>query len=406
MSKFRLKGVAIVVAIVLTLTFSAPSAFAIDPGEWLRTDLHTHSIYSVNEANGNIEDIMQDAVIRRGLTGLAVTDHDNNFRSLHPSYADAWVDPDYISSSDLVLLYGCEWTDSDGHANVWNDTTYDYTDMGDYNESKDPQAACDYIHSVGGLFSINHPYSGNPWNYSIPTGIDAVEIWNGANDNDDYKAMWKMWSKSCLDAGKKVTAVGGSDMHYLSGPLSGFNLMGIPSTWGYFTARTPAAFETAIRNGYMTLSATYEDPRAELLADYDMDGTYEKIMGENIANSTSKTVNFKIKLVGVQDNGYISGKGSNFLSRCTGYYADNQIADLKDELEGAPASNELLVVVMKNGTFIKGWNVDDKQEVTFSDTVAGTGTKSYYSVEVYGNSQYSSSYDGRIAATNPIYFNY
>ena len=72
--------------------------------------------------------------------------------------------------------------------------------------------------SGGPVFSYNHPASGDPWNLATSRNGDCVEIWNSVDDyNHNFEATFKFWDDLLLRFGKRITAVGGSDMHNLHG---------------------------------------------------------------------------------------------------------------------------------------------------------------------------------------------
>ena len=68
-------------------------------------------------------------------------------------------------------------------------------------------------HREGALFSINHPFDSCiacAWEHAIPADLDGLEIWNGEKGPQDQAIA--MWDR-LLRAGRRVTAVGGSDWH-------------------------------------------------------------------------------------------------------------------------------------------------------------------------------------------------
>ena len=101
--------------------------------------------------------------------------------------------PSYVSSDlDLVSLYGIEWTDSEGHANIWAPQAYDYSAIWATNENKDPDTAIALSHQQGALFSYNHPASRDPWTLATSPKADCVEIWNSVDDyNYNFEATFK-----------------------------------------------------------------------------------------------------------------------------------------------------------------------------------------------------------------------
>jgi len=209
---------ALAVLVLLLLLFQSSA------GEWLRGDLHCHSLYS--DGDSPVGEIIARAE-SNGLDFLVITDHDSDMNGtpLH------WFDPEYRSER-MILLYGVEWTTGDGHANVWSSEPFPYDDVWRANLVRDADAAVDAAHAQGALFSINHPVR-NEWEYPIVKGTDCVEIWNGPmRVNQNFKATREFWENILL-GGRRVTGVGGSDTHNLNGVLAQFTDLGNPTTWVY-----------------------------------------------------------------------------------------------------------------------------------------------------------------------------
>lgn len=244
---------------------------------WYKGDLHAHSLHS--DGDSPVADIIAVAEAR-GLDFFALTDHDSSMGGETPH----WFDPAY--RSDVVtLLYGVEWTDGGGHANVWAAEPFDYRPLWAANLAGDPGAAAEAAHAQGALFSINHPtnYLCCPWDLPAE-GMDGVEVWNGAHriPTVDVAATRSFWG-GLLEEGRRPTAVGGSDMHDLKLPLGPLYTVGDPTTWVYAGGPSAPEILEAIASGRASISYGPQGPRAELWADGDRDGRYEVATGEGVS---------------------------------------------------------------------------------------------------------------------------
>lgn len=243
---------------------------------WYKGDLHSHSTYS--DGDSPVGDLVAEAE-RVGLDYYVVTDHDSSMGGATPH----WFDPDY-QSDKLILLYGIEWTNRNGHANIWAAAPFDYRPMWSANLLNDPWAAAQAAHEQGALFSINHPtnYACCPW---VPEdGMnDAVEVWNSFHRTAtwDYGATHYYWESALMD-GMAITAVGGSDLHYLNTPNSKVFTVGNPTTWVLSDSATPAGILAGIKAGRASVSYGPDAARVELWADADEDGVFETGMGATI----------------------------------------------------------------------------------------------------------------------------
>ncbi|THB71041.1 MAG: hypothetical protein D6B28_08305 [Gammaproteobacteria bacterium] len=374
-------------------------------GQWYKGDLHNHSLHS--DGDSSVADVIASAESRE-LDFFVLTDHDGDMNG-EPTH---WWDPEYQSSS-MILLYGVEWTTGDGHANVWAEQPYDYAPLWQAHQNSDPQAAVDAAHTAGALFSINHPVRLD-WKYPVPTGVDAIEVWNGAMlINDNFHASNDFWDDALLQSGTKITGVGGSDTHNLEGILSPFQGHGNPSTWVYAETPTPQGILDGIKAGHVSISATYDDYRVELDADADGDGNFEAMMGDTVF-ANGNEVDFRLNIAGsgsgtgdmVQIPSSIvkAIDGSGKLKFWDAVWMSIQIALMEntDDLR--------MVMVVKNGDAYTGWLTSGGvDEINFSDT-PNAGSKGYYRVEVFGEPKVKGLnkiiFAFRTALTNPIYVNY
>jgi len=205
------------------------------PG-WYRGDFHVHSNAS---ADGDYPPTLVAEIARaEGLDFIALTDH-NTIEGYK----------DISEGLDFLVIPGLEVTLDRGHINVfclegWRDwmegicgdrTT---TPLPDRYRSADELTT--QITKQGLLTSINHPLL-PPWawlyNETDLRNIHCVELWNDlywpdhVHGNPKAVALWTKW----LDAGLRITAIGGSDYHYPPRPEENKygERLGMPTTYVY-----------------------------------------------------------------------------------------------------------------------------------------------------------------------------
>ena len=183
------------------------------PG-WYRGDLHLHSTFSDGWYTPRQ---MADMAATEGVDFFAVTDHNavGSYRS-------------FAAIDDVPVIPGIEVTVVEGHANIFG-----------LQEWLDWRVGCGGLtlnsilrraHDGGLLTSINHPTL-SPWEWRVmdtPMGlVDCLEVANDpsypGNDRETLTAL-AVWT-ACLNAGRRITAIGGSDAFHH--PL-GRSYRGIP----------------------------------------------------------------------------------------------------------------------------------------------------------------------------------
>jgi hypothetical protein len=302
---------------------------------------------------------------------------------------------------DLVLLYGIEWTDSEGHANIWAPQAYDYSAIWATNENKDPDTAIELSHQQAALFSYNHPASGDPWTLATSPKADCVEIWNSVDDfNHNFEATFKFWDDLLLRFGKRITAVGGSDMHNLHGVSSSIIKFGIPRVWLLSEGRTQQDILHAIKAGRVTISATEDTARLEIRADRDFNGSHDTLLGDIVSLTSDTEFDFQITLDGGGAVGQVTAVEQEFIDNINGQLETrkNYSATLEAITDKADSSHDLLVLI-KNGLFLNAWLINRRARIISQRFTVNASERSYYRAELYGKS-------GRLAVTNPIYFNF
>ena len=181
---------------------------------------------------------------------------------------------------DLLPIPGLEITTEQGHANAWGIRRWHEFRC----ESPEQMArVVDDVRAAGALISINHPKTGGPpWQFGGEERFDCLEVWQAPwfVFNDQSLALWDR----LLRQGRRLTAVGGSDLHQaLPGEeIEGLSL-GRPCTWVYAEALSEQAILAGIRAGHVFISASPNGPRLRLSADVVDVGRYEVGMGDCVA---------------------------------------------------------------------------------------------------------------------------
>jgi predicted metal-dependent phosphoesterase TrpH len=159
----------------------------------MKFDLHIHSNYS--DGRASVKEIVQ-AAKRRGLDGIAITDHDT-MRGIPAARR-------YIKEQklDLLLIPGIEVNTSEGHLLVLG---VDKPPQ----RKKSPEETIEVAHDLGGIANVPHPY--HPFRHALGRipDADAVEVYNSkhlfglANGRAKFEA-----------SRRGMTMVAGSDSHF------------------------------------------------------------------------------------------------------------------------------------------------------------------------------------------------
>lgn len=252
---------------------AAPSK-ASTPG-WYRGDLHMHTAHSdggcvTADAPRAPCPVYRTVLAAQtaGLDFIAVTDHNTT------SQAEALTELQ-PSFPDLLLMTGREVTTFQGHANVFGPTDFIDFRLGSQSVPtiRDLQRA---VKAADGVFSINHP--------AVPSGescmgcgwtakdtdfdaVQAIEVANGGNEKalggfEGPLSGVPFWEAQ-LNAGRRITAIGGSDNHDAGIPHDQPSAVGRPTTVIYADGLSSEALLTGLRAGRVFI---------------DLDGTHDRML--------------------------------------------------------------------------------------------------------------------------------
>ena len=266
-----------------------PGVFDANAG-WYAGDLHIHTEYS-HDSSVPVADWVPPAM-DAGLDFLWITDHRTFQAPFDPTFDE-----------DRVLLVpGIEWGGG-GHAGMGGIRT---NNEANYDDPADVVRAWTLARMQGGVQSVNH-YGDDVdyWDALFAAApellgmLDVVEVWNAwwpvsQGGNDDTIAFWQ----GLLNAGYRIGAVGGSDVHFAALPI------GFPTTVVWADTLSIPGINAGLRAGrsYVTQSFPYRDgelfgyaarPALDFRADADGDGTFEAMLGDTVP---SGTVDFQLSV--------------------------------------------------------------------------------------------------------------
>lgn len=218
---------------------------------WYRGDFHTHTNFS--DGYHPPQELVEVARAE-GLDFFAITDH--NTIEAYPNFGNV---------SDILIIPGIEITMKEGHYNVFGlEGEFDWLPdvciwpaevSHPIRRFDTPTQLMQQIAQQGLLNSINHPLL-PPWAWLDYTTdlryVNCLEIWNDPSWPDNRHAnpqavdMWTRW----LNAGYRITAIGGSDYHRPA-PKPGENKpaerLGLPGTFVYAQQLSGAAILAGVR---------------------------------------------------------------------------------------------------------------------------------------------------------------
>lgn len=277
---------------------------------WWRGDLHLHTGHSDGSCASHAGQRVPcpvfrtaEAAVARGLDFIAVTDHNATSQSEMLRELQPYFD-------DLLLIPGREVTTFQGHANVLGPTGPLDFQLG---SPRAPEVAAIQAEAekAGGLFSINHP--------ALPSGetcmgcgwtardtdfarVPAIEVVNGgalaqARGGDLFSGV-PFW-EARLNAGFRITAVGGSDNHDPTVDVARLGAVGSPTTVVHAPELSQPAILAAIRAGHVFVDLTGgRDKRLEVTARL---GAQVAEMGDAIAAPPGASLTLEAHVLGAAD---------------------------------------------------------------------------------------------------------
>ncbi len=255
------------------MSVSLSKVFSKNPG-WYRGDFHAHTTCSDGTFSPKG---LNELACKHGLDFLSITDHN----AIH-AYDD------FDESLDHMVLPGIEITLLNGHFNVFGfegitslarELFHSIVDLPpeqrfrQYWDHEKIVNFMDEIKKAGLMIDLAHPLLW-PWEWrDHDTQIayfDCVELINDPTYRDNPAAnpstrrMWDAW----LNAGHRITAVGGTDFHSLepSDDPGRVSLLNLPLTYVYAQELSGRAILDGLRQRHVYVSI---QPRIEFQADVD-----------------------------------------------------------------------------------------------------------------------------------------
>jgi hypothetical protein len=271
---------------------------------WYRGDLHMHTAHSDGSCNSlsGVKVpcpvfVIAETAVRRGLDFIAITDHNTTSH-----YAPMREIAPYFDI--LLLIPGREITTFHGHANLFG--TEDFLDfrLGSP-EISDINTLFRHAAALGGLLSLNHPSAptgeicmGCGWNPDPPADlhlVQAIEAVNGGAEEGPFSGI-PFWEKQ-LNAGFRLTGIGGSDNHTSQRPLDQIGSIGSPTTVVYATELSTPAILAGIRAGHVFVDLTASKDRLLELTARSSSNT--STMGDLLSAPANTAVDFTVHTTNV-----------------------------------------------------------------------------------------------------------
>ncbi len=249
------------------MTILKSRVFAGGPA-WFRGDFHAHTTCSDGDFSPRA---LGDLAMEQGLDFLTITDH-NSIKAFD----------DFDDLYNRMILPGVEITLDQGHCNVFGfegnvawirELIYPLTELpfhealSYYKERKGFQELLDRVSASGLFVSVDHPMLNH---YEWKDGLTPVSFFQGIeliNDpshpdavagNPAALRLWSAW----LNAGYRVTGIGGTDFHSLTPADDPNRLMrlDVPLTYVYAEELSCQAILKALRQrrAYATMGPKIE----------------------------------------------------------------------------------------------------------------------------------------------------
>ncbi|MCJ8010277.1 CehA/McbA family metallohydrolase [Paenibacillus sp. KQZ6P-2] len=223
------------VMIEIVFTFKTP--------RWLKGDLHTHSVHS----DGSYT-LAENAAIMEslGCDFIAMTDHNTNSQNLA-----------YPRETSVLMIPGTEFTTNFGHSNFLGVT--DPMDDFRVKGMADVHEKFRIARERGARIVLNHPHCEYcAWEWDFEVDHDWVEIWNGLWHERNSRAL--AWWQEQLAAGRRLVAVGGSDVHRPDPHLK----HAMPCVWVWSEEKTVQGVLGGIDRGHVVITYAPDGPFANL----------------------------------------------------------------------------------------------------------------------------------------------
>ena len=305
-----------------TAAFAGFIAPPLKPGPgWYRGDLHMHTAHSDGSCPSRRGVKVPcpvfktlEAATARGLDFIAVSDHNGVAQDEALAELAPWFD-------DLLLIPARELTTFRGHANVYGPTSPIDFQLGTA-RAPDFARLLDEVEAAHGLISINHP--------GLPSGeacmgcgwtmpdmdygrVAAVEVVNGGalilpGAPEGPLSGIPFW-EARLNAGFRITGVGGSDNHDASLAADKPSAVGLPTTVVHATELSQPAILEAIRRGHVFVDVWGTKDRL-----LEVEGRSEAVraeMGDVLPARAGARIVFTVHVVGAPEGAVLSLAGDS-----------------------------------------------------------------------------------------------
>ncbi|MFB4323191.1 CehA/McbA family metallohydrolase [Priestia sp. BR_2] len=210
---------------------------------WLKGDLHTHSVHS--DGSYTLE---ENAAIMEslGCDFMAMTDHNTSSQNLA-----------YPRGTSVLMIPGTEFTTNYGHSNFLGVSS----PMDDFRVSgiSDVHEKFRIARERGAKIVLNHTHCDHcPWEWDFDVDYDGVEIWNGPWREHNRRAL--SWWQEQLVAGRRLVAVGGSDVHRPDSYVK----HAMPCVWVWTHEKTVVGVLNGIKDGRVVITNSPDGPFANL----------------------------------------------------------------------------------------------------------------------------------------------
>ncbi len=213
--------------------------------KWIKGDLHIHSVHS--DGDSTIDEVINFSK-KAGLDFIAITDH-NTISHLPELY-----------SNNILVIPGEEVTTYRGHLNVLGIKEWVDFRIGG---KEDILKLTKYVNSKGYLPIVNHPKpSGPPWELGHLDKIGFIEVWQKIWELNNHFSL-KLWD-SFLQKGRRIVAVGGSDIHFFKEGRGELERLALPTTWVYVDEVNVSSILESIRKGRVIITESIRGPFLDL----------------------------------------------------------------------------------------------------------------------------------------------